>query len=219
MKVFRYALLAEGNSDSSLIPMLTWLLERSGVSVPIVPAQVDKSLLLKQPKQSHLSYLGWRIQQCLKSYPCELLFVHRDSDTFNREDRVTEIQAAHKEAIQNAGQPFACAVPVQKLEAWLMADPKAICALCRNPDAQKKFAFLKLHELEGEAHAKQKLNELLFEVSELNKKKFARSGIIPELIIEYIDDFSPLLKLPAFAALDSELAALIEANGWNNPAP
>ena len=63
------------------------------------------------------------------------------------------------------------------------------------------------------------VNELLFTVSELSKKKFARSGILPELIIEHMEDFSLLLKLPAFAALDKELAAIIEANGWSSAAP
>ena len=219
MNVFRYALLAEGNSDDALIPILTWLLKRNGVVFDIVSDRVNEALLRPYPNRCRLSKMGWRIQESLEEYAPALLFVHRDADAPKPDSRLEEIKNGCAEAVNEAGISCVCVVPVQELEAWLMADPKAICALCDRPAMLTKVKFPKLRELERLARPKERLEELLAKVDGRNAKERTQAGITAPRIVEYMDDFSLLLKMPAFAALDKEIAAIIKANGWSSAAP
>ena len=219
MTQIRCALLAEGNSDRALLPLLKWLLGEHGITIAGEPDFLTKSVLPSAPSEHKLRPLKWFIRQSLELYKPSLLFVHRDADTNQWRHRVQEIEQAYKEVIAEANTPVVCVVPVQEMEAWLMTDAEAIRKVCNKSNTQQKVTLPKLRALEKMAQPKEKLNQLLAEVSGINRSELNKAGIFAADIAEYMEDFAPLRKLPAFAAMEKELIAIIQAQGWRSGTP
>lgn len=76
MTELRYTLLSDGSSDEVLLPILTWLLRTNGVQCAIQPAWADLRRLRQPP-----SKLSGRIKTSIDLFPCDLLFVHRDTES------------------------------------------------------------------------------------------------------------------------------------------
>lgn len=108
MDELRYTLVAEGSSDAALIPILNWLLIENGVNCPIQPARADLGTIPNLPKRPKLSD---KIKSSLSYYPCDLLFVHRDSDRDPREKREQEIQKAVDDLPEDLLPLFVCVTP------------------------------------------------------------------------------------------------------------
>jgi hypothetical protein len=111
MKELKYTLLTDGTSDKALIDILNWLLQECGIDYAIQPEWADLSRLSVKPKS-----LSERIINSLELYPCDLLFVHRDAEKEDRQNRVDEIQ----EAIDRVNPPIT--IPYAKVEQ--LSDPK-----------------------------------------------------------------------------------------------
>ena len=95
---------------------------------------------------------------------------------------------------------------------------KAIRSAAGNPNGGVDLSLPDLKKLEGLPDPKEVLNELLRKASELRGrrlKKFKASSAVYR-ISSRISDFSPLLKLPAFAAFEGELASICESQGWSS---
>lgn len=71
----RLTLVSDGSSDRALLPMIRWLLRRAGVDVPIQDSWADLGRLRNPPKTP-----TDKIKRSLELYPCDLLFVHRDTE-------------------------------------------------------------------------------------------------------------------------------------------
>jgi hypothetical protein len=219
MKLFQYVLITDGRSDKVLQPIIDWLLAQylsdSGWTVQGVWA--DPNNFPKRPDRPK-ERLSWDIRWAIKNYPCDLLFIHRDAEKQARELRLDEIHNAVIAAREGGSQsrPFVCVIPVRMTEAWLLFDEKAIREAAGKRDGTAKLKMPALKEIEN-VHAKERLTELLETASEggkRNRDKFSPREAI-YLIPTYITDFSPLRKLSAFQALENELQALINAQGWN----
>ena len=71
-------LVTEGSSDRALLPILRWLLDElfqgdgsvEWIDTRVLGAETDS--------------LTKKVQAALQAYPCDLLFVHRDSDPTGR---------------------------------------------------------------------------------------------------------------------------------------
>lgn len=104
-------------------------------------------------------------------------------------------------------------------EAWLLFDKPALRHAAGNPNGQQPLTMPRLQELELLGDPKAILHELLRDASGLHgrrRKKFSvQTGA--RRVVEFIEDFSPLLALQAFAALDQELGETVQALGWNEP--
>ena len=217
MKELRYTLLSDGSSDVALLPALTWLLREHHVEFAIQPEWADLRRLPNPPRG-----LTNKIKQSLDLYPCDLLFVHRDSEREPRETRVNEIyQAVAETAKSMAIPPQVCVVPVRMQEAWLLFDESALRMAASNPNGRHPLLLPEITRLEQLPNPKNHLYELLREASGLygrRRKQFpVHVGV--RRVAEFISDFTPLRALPAFTALEVDIAKVIKEQGWDCMVP
>ncbi|MBF0320758.1 MAG: DUF4276 family protein [Nitrospirae bacterium] len=212
MDEITYTLLADGSSDRRLIPILTWLLREQCPEKCFQGEVADFNKLPKKPKG-----LEQRIEESIKQHPCDILFIHRDAEGASYKDRVKEI----RDAINNIpDKPSAaiCVVPVRMLEAWLLFDETAIRKAADNPNSDVDLDLPILKSLENNKDPKDELKQRLIKSSGCTTKRclkrFERD--ISEKafkVAENIEDFSPLLKLSAFKALEDELTDELNTMG------
>lgn len=205
MNNISFTLISEGSSDRALIPHLTWLLEQNGVGI-LYSEWADLSYVREKPKN-----LAEKIRVSFKLYPCDVLFIHRDTDQESIESRKNEIITAIYEAFDVL--PFyVCVIPVRMLEAWLLFDTKAIRRAVGNPNGNVELNLPKLNRIEQILDPKQLLNEKLKEASELSGRHLKRLNISHSVsqISQYIEDFSPLRELNAFVTLENDIKSFID---------
>jgi len=208
MSDFRFTLLSDGSSDQVLSPILVWLLRRQNVARPIQPVWADLRWLRRPPAD-----LTGRIALTLELYPCDLLFVHRDAEAAPLAVRRTEIlQALSAEE----AAPAVCIVPVRMQEAWLLFDEPAIRHAAGNPSGNQAFTMPRMRDLEALPDPKALLYELLREASGLHGRRRRRFSVQTgaRRVVEFIEDFSPLLELSAFRILDDDLREIVQDHGW-----
>jgi hypothetical protein len=204
----RYTLLAEGSTDEVLLPLLDWTLRHQGA------LRFDGEFA--RPKDKGLVE---RIKNALEYYPCDLLFVHRDADSRQADPRYEEIHKALAEL--DRPTPAVCVVPIQTTEAWLMFDEAKIRQAVGNRNGRVPLNLPNLSELENESDPKARLREILITAS--GKSGRRRDGFksqIPAVLRRIADpsnDFSPLLRLSAFQRLQTDVRAILDANGWREP--
>ena len=212
MEELRYTLVAQGGSDRALLPVLNWLLIENGVRIPIQAAWADLGVL-PLPDRPKLTD---KIERSLEFYPCDLLFVHRDADREPREKRVQEVHEAVAAIPDGLSPALVCVIPIRMQEAWLLINEGAIKAAAGNRRYAGQLDLPAVNRLESLPDPKSILSQLLIQASDLNRRRL-RSFRVPkhaERVTEFIDDFSPLRRLSAFAALEEEVSAAIQANNW-----
>lgn len=207
MTEFRYTFVTEGSSDKALMPILTWLLRENGIQVAIQPEWAD----LGEVRFNEKVNLAAKIRESIRLYPCDLLFVHRDADTFSREKRKEEILEAVSIASNDIHMPSAvCVVPIRMQEAWLLIDEEAIRYAAGNRNGRHKLDMPPIHTLESLADPKSLLHDLLKAASGFKGRRLKRFNTnqshAVQRVASYMEDFSILRKLPAFSALEAELA-------------
>ncbi len=195
----KYTLLADGTSDAVLIPIITWLLARRGVGE--VEAQLADKYRLPQARD-----LGERIVDVLEYYPCDVLFIHRDAEAQSVSDRKREIATA----IRSVGTRHIPVIPVRMTEAWLLFDERAIRRAAGNPNGKNPLQLPPSTKIESLVDPKQVLHSALLEASDLNMRRRSRFPVHDRVrrIADYIDDYSPLLELPAFQDLEKQIEML-----------
>ena len=113
--------------------------------------------------------------------------------------------------------PIVCVVPVRMTEAWLLFDEVAIRTAAGNPLSDRPLSLPARRTLERLADPKRRLHTLL-QRARGRRRSHGRPFDVDEAVqrlATLIDDFAPLRALPAFAALEQELAAMIHENGWD----
>jgi hypothetical protein len=213
MKLLKFTLVTDGSSDVVLKPILKWLLRYVGVECQIEGEWADLRDLPNPPKT-----LQEKIQQAVQIFPCKILFIHRDAEKMSRNNRACEIARAAEEAFHGlACPPFVCVVPVRMQEAWLIFDAEAIKKAAGNPNGKTKLNLPSLKNIESHPNPKHILHQSLKKASGLPRRRLKKfdEKVKVHLVPEYIEDFSPLLKLPAFKTLHNDLAILISQQGWD----
>ena len=211
MEVYRHTLVCEGPTDANLIPILDWVLREKGGRRLVRGERADLSRLPKKP-----AGLAERIAAALEYYGGDLLFVHRDADREPVAHRHDEIRKAVDDARNDGfGHPAVAVVPVRMLEAWLLFDESAIRKASGNPHGRVKLELPSLHKLEDRPDPKGDLRQALETASEHRGRKLKKFSAARALwrITDYIDDFSPLRQLPAFAQLENAVHDL-KAADW-----
>lgn len=215
MNLLRYTLVAEGPSDEVLKYPLDWLLVEGGAMRAIEGTYPD---LRQWPRPLH--GLADRIRAALAlSDPCDLLFVHRDSDGDLRENRCAEIQRAVDEvAADLRRRPYACVVPVRMTEAWFLFDEALLRKAADNPHGRVPLDLPSLSRVEGLADPKRLFQQLISTATEKSPRRLKgfSSAAAFHRLASLITDFSPLRRLPAFQALEADVQHIIQAAGWNH---
>ena len=195
----RYTLVADGSSDRCLVHVINWVLGQT----PSLGA------LGFVPQVAPITLQG-DLTAAVSQYPCDLLLVHRDGEGQGRPARVQEID----KRLQGKGlPPHICMVPVRMTEAWLLIEEKAIRIAADNPNGQSPLSLPRINELESLHDPKSLLWDVLSRASEKTgrrrdqfwRQRFHRRQRVAELI----SDFSPLRRLSAFSAFESDLSGAL----------
>jgi hypothetical protein len=213
MEELQYTLLSDGPADKALMPVLTWLLRQHVPKLPIQSRWVELRRLLRPPRELHE-----KIQESIRLYPCDLLFVHRDAETASLEFRLNEIkEAVLNTRIENETFTVVCVVPIRMTEAWLLFDIDAIRQAAGNPNGTVSLNLPDMSKVEALPNPKRVLHDILREATGLSsrrKKRFDTNRAV-QRIPDFIEDFSPLRRLSAFIVLEEEIKETIESQGWN----
>ena len=207
MSGLRGTLVTDGSSDKVLLRPLEWLLHDLGAAnARIVWAELRS---LPSPPEA----LGDRLQMALKMYDCDLLFVHRDAETRSIAERQSEVEAA----LGSSPHPHVCVVPVRMTEAWLLFDETAIRKAAGNPGGQSPLDLPPLKRIEQEPNPKSVLHQALRSASGLSPGRLRRfkPGAAVHGVAETIRDYSPLRELPAFSAVEQQVARYLQGGGGN----
>jgi len=204
MKQMEYTLLAEGSSDRALMKILTWVIRQQLPDVAVHGNHADLRSLWQAPKT-----LRERIIEAAKLYPCDLLFVHRDSDTALPQNRKHEIQKAYADS-ELSSPSLVCVIPVRMTEAWLLLDEDAIRRAAGNPNGKEPLDLPRAPD--QIPNPKDVLGELLKQASGLSGRR--KKSFRPERHIWQIPgcmkDFTILRRLEAFVDFEKELERTLQ---------
>ncbi|WP_420993487.1 hypothetical protein ACKI2N_016460 [Cupriavidus sp. 30B13] len=196
MTTVRYTLLADGTSDGALMAPLQWLIENHFPALRTVPQFAQHDL----PAGDGLRA---RVEEAVRAYPCEVLFVHRDAERLSYEDRLLEIETATKECVQH----WVPIVPVRMTEAWLLGSERAIRAAAGNPNGREKLRLPLAGDWERLSDPKEELFDAIRVASGLKGRRLAGLPVrrIRALVAEKTPDFEHLRVLPSFRELEKSL--------------
>ena len=98
-----------------------------------------------------------------------------------------------------------------------MIDEAAIKTAAGNRRYAGELELPPVNRLEEIPDPKNLLNDLLRQASDLNRRRQRSFRVAKHarLVTEFIEDFSPLRQLSAFAALEEEVSSAIQANNWH----
>lgn len=203
-----YTLLSDGSSDRALIWILTALLQEHVPACRIAPQWADLRHCKKPCKN-----LSERIIASLRYYPCDLLCIHRDAENITYQERCEEIRKAVADLDRGvSAPPYVCVVPVRMMEAWLLFDEKSIRHAAGNPRGSMPLNLPSLQSLEQEKDPKKALLGAIETASGLLPGRRNRLNAHERVhrLASFIQDFTPLRKLPAFADLDNQIRHFAE---------
>jgi len=189
------SLLTDGSSDRVLIPILEWLV---GVltPTPLAVQWVDLRGIRSRP-----TALRDRVNEALRLYPCDMLFVHRDAEGQPAELRYREITTAMP--AHRRGVPV---VPVRMQEAWLLHDERALRKAAGRPSGAEPLHLPSLSRVERVSDPKATLHGALLTaagVTGRRRRAFDATGTAQRLA-GLIKDWTPLRQLPAFTRLEAD---------------
>jgi hypothetical protein len=206
MKELQFTLTTDGPFDRVLLNHLRWILRNQlGNCVALQPRWADLRSLRKKPEN-----LAEKIRLAVEIYPCDLLFVHRDAEGSDPAARYQEISNAIIASGVNV--PYIPVVPVRMTEAWLLFNEQSVRLAAGNPNGRSAIS-VPVKSPEDMADPKTFLHEALRTASELKGRRLRDFNIrqASHRVADYIDDYSPIQKLVAFAELERQTADVLRA--------
>jgi hypothetical protein len=196
--------VAEGPSDRAFEHIIRWILE---TNLQGKAFKIDIADPYKLPRQ-----LADRVASALKFYPSDILVVHRDADTLSWNDRMEEVD---RSLPANSCTIFVGVVPVKELESWLLFDEKAIRSAAGNPNGMIELSLPTLSSIESVADPKGSLESLLRQASGLNRRRLRTFEVMraKRRVSELIEDYGPLMIVPAFKAFYERMRQAVEICG------
>jgi hypothetical protein len=209
MDVFQYTLVCDGPTDANLIPILNWVLRKSGGLERISGVRAEFWRLDPPPRT-----LEEKLRCALDLHPCRLLFIHRDAERESPGVRHEEIRKAVEGLVKKGKNiPAVAVVPVRMLEAWLLLDENAIRRAAGNPNGKRPLDLPPPNRLEERPNPKEDLRNALLSACGRygrRRKKFNVSQAFWR-IMDYHGDFAALRELPAFCQLENSVKRLAQA--------
>ena len=194
MPVLTSILVADGSSDRALLPLITRAL---GLIAPNV-----QFAEIANPGVSNGS-LSERVSECIADYPCDLLFVHRDSESQEPRLRFDEIAAA----VAGLSAKTIAIVPVKMSEAWLVTDEGAIRRAVGNPNGREELNLPPLNRVES-IDAKKILDAAIVSAA-FNNGTRRRQKFRPERyrfrVAEELPDIARLRLVSSYAEFETRL--------------
>lgn len=196
VRIIHYALLADGTSDRALLPALEWLLRREAKEA----ALSRRGFTARRPSAD----IADEIASAIALFRPDLLFVHRDAEGMDPQQRLTEIPD---------GDRIVKVVPVRMTEAWLLFDAEAIRLAADRPRSRVDVDLPPLNRVESISDPKSRLRDTLLRVAEVTGRKHKRFrqdlANRVQRVAEVITDYSPLLQVPSFRHLANAITAAL----------
>jgi hypothetical protein len=216
MDEIRYTLLADGSSDRALTNIINWLFNDL---IPYVPIQSQFADLTRLPESPQNDRMDLKILKAIEVYPCDILFVHRDSEKTDKETfdlRCKEIDENFEKAEINDIK-LVKIIPVRMTETWLLIDTDAIKLASGNRYGKMNLRLPNNNQLENLAESKTTLHSLIKQASGRKGRRLDKLNVrqAVHLVAENISDFSPLRKLNAFKTFETELTKVLEGFNLN----
>lgn len=204
MRELVYTLVGEGSSDIRLMRPIEWAIAEAS-DRPFRGQWADRRTL-----DATTRGLPARLAAALAQFPCDVLFVHRDSDDRDHSSRVVEIDAA---ITAIGGARYVKVIPVRMQEAWFLFDEMAIRTGVGRPSGREDLDLPPLGNLEALADPKALLREAIKVASERSGRRWRKysPGEAATRVAELITDYSPLRVLPAFRRLEEDIAEALSA--------
>lgn len=201
MRDLRYTLLTDGSSDAAFLSIIDWLInDLYGEDLNPIGQWADLRKLRKPPKQ-----LDERIRTAYKMYPCDVFFIHRDSENEPLSSRELEIDRACTFLIEES-IPYIRVIPVRMIEAWLLIDEQAILKAAGNPNFKvpPAHSLPARKQLEKLSNPKARLHQIFRLAHEGKRRRRRKTAAISNIrIAELIPEFSGLRNLDAFQAFEA----------------
>lgn len=185
-----WSVVADGGTDSLLVPIIQWVVHRLDPGVEILEPVFRKRI--------------GSVAEFLTTYEtgAMLIFVHRDSENLGLDERRREFETVER-------QDVVPVVPVRMSESWLLFDGPAIAKAAGSPSSQVPVP--RVAEIENIPDPKYRLDELLFQAAGApagRKGKVFKRSIAGRRVsvAQYITDYSPLENVPAFQSFQEALA-------------
>lgn len=216
------ALYAEGRTDERFLPTV---LQRTIVDILAQRARqvvdVWEPIALEPDQQASRDESILAVARKVAGY--HLLFVHADADGRTRDRAFSErIQPGLSliRAVQTTGEAvcrdLVPVIPVQKVEAWLLADSEALRATIGITESSGQLHIpQRPAEIEGAAHPKELLGEIIRQVHAQRPRR-RRQFDIGELYRPLADRISleMLRRLPAYRQLVEDLTTALISTGF-----
>ena len=199
----RFTLLAEGTSDRALLPILQWLLGQHLPNRAIQPQWADPSRFPRSPRT-----LADKISLAVSVFPCDILFVHRDSDGPTRTDREQEIKDSVGQ-VDLLRVTVICVIPVRMTESWLLTNEDALRRASGKPKAGPQLVMPPPRQIEVLPNPKERLRQLLRDASGLTGRRLKKfdEGERTQRIANLMEDYGALRQLSAFQALEADVVS------------
>ena len=185
-----YAVVADGDTDRLLVPIIQWAVHRLDPGVEILEPEFRKR--------------KGGIAAFLAAYQtgARLIFAHRDAETATLDERLHEFDPVTR-------QDIVPVIPVRMSEAWLLFDGPAIARAAGKPSA--RVPVPDVARIENLPNPKGVLDDLLVQAAGAPTGRRGRnfkSSIAARRanVAGYITDYSPLEHLPAFRSFQETLA-------------
>ena len=203
----RFLLVGEGSSDTALALHITRLLVESGANHPQPMVWYNGRQLVEKIR------LGLRV-----SGGCDLLFVHRDSDSEQETDATGPERRRReiRDAVCDAGYSgqWVSIVPVQMTEAWLLLDEIAIRTVVGRPDGTEPIELPSSSHVETVANAKDLLFQGLLTASGTSGRRLRKiRRDLPHLrrqLLENLPVGGLLEQVPSWVRFRDDLASALE---------
>ena len=202
----RFTLLAEGTSDAALQPIILWLWEQH-FPEDLVEFQFADLSAYGRP----LRGVAERLPVAIDLFPCEILFIHRDSDKDPPENRQREIAAAIELLPPHCPKPhFIFVIPVKMSEAWMLCDEAAIRKAAGDPNGRMPLNLPARKKIESLPDPKKTLHELLTEAKGLGSQRKAafRPHASALLVTGHCREFSALRQLSSFQHFEAQIVRM-----------
>jgi hypothetical protein len=202
MKRVSATLVGDGSSDRLLKPLIELLFEEH--------TELAYQVVCAEGISPMSNGLTARIDTALELFPCDFLFVHRDAETVDIDERRREIESNWQDSKKTA--TLICVIPVRMTEAWLIANEAPIRCAVGNPNGTEPLSLPPAKSIESNPNPKKILFDALTAASGLNatRKRRFNPHQYRHRVSELTDDLAALRKLESFKHLEAQMKQHLE---------
>jgi hypothetical protein len=195
-----FALVREGPSDNGLVAHIRTLILQSGATSALGTAREYKG----SSEEKIASVLA-------EDSAVDIIFVHRDADERSPAPRRTEVmESAASLGCESKVVPV---VPVQELEAWLLADEGAIRTVAGKPSGRVALNLPKARRLETVSSPKEVLKQAYLAATEASGARRQRHANnfskARAILLERLDHAGPVTEMPSWQQFVSDVSGKV----------